>query len=159
VNWTIVVTSAITAVVGIAGVAGGVITNRSAVESARKSAKRSITAEADRTRLADKRRIYARALGALNSAALARRYLAETGRPDFRDKEDEYEANASATLRAAEEAVAELQLIADKLATAELAKEALDSVSDPAADYPDHRDKLLTALRADLEKEADRAYK
>jgi hypothetical protein len=64
VDWTIVVTTAITGAVGVAGVAGGVITSR-------RSAQLNITAEADRARLADKRRIYARGIGTLDTAMLA----------------------------------------------------------------------------------------
>jgi hypothetical protein len=164
VDWTIVVTTAITGAVGVAGVLGGVITSS-------KSAQRNITAEADRTRLADKRRIYARALETLGAAALAEEdertvegsvraaeVLAGPPVEDVRAKLEDSRANANATRRAANEAVAELKLIAESPATVKLAQDALDSVSDRAA-YDRHANDLLEALRADLGEEAARAYK
>jgi hypothetical protein len=135
VNWTIVVTTAITGAVGVIGTFSGFFTSS-------RSAKRNTIAEANRARLAEKRRIYARAMGALVSAAA----LA---------KQDAQDAQADAEAwRAASEAVAELRLIADKQATVDLAKDALDRISDPK-----RTEELLTALRADLGKEEDRAFK
>jgi hypothetical protein len=155
VDWTIVVTTAITGVVGVAGVVGGVINGRFAGDSARKSAELNITAEADRTRLAEKRRIYARALVALNSAALAAGEARAVGLGAM-PSDKKAESKFHEAWRAANEAVAELQLIAPDKAV-ELAKNALDSVSDPKA-YAGHREKLLEALRDDLGREARRAY-
>jgi hypothetical protein len=71
VDWTIVVSGAITAAVGIAGVTGTIIAAKIAGNSARESARLSIKAESDLARIADKRRVYARALAAVHAAASA----------------------------------------------------------------------------------------
>jgi len=164
VDWTIVVTTAITGAVGVAGVAGGVITSS-------KSARRNIIAEADRTRLADKRGIYARGVSALDNAMLAdgaaraAEKRAESGEASggaVAVVEDQYKsaaelrAKANEALGSANAAVSELQLIAEGPAV-RLVKEALDSVSDLGV-YAGHRNNLLGALRADLGEEARRAY-
>jgi hypothetical protein len=166
VDWTIVVTSAITGAVGVAGVAGGVITSR-------RSAQLNITAEADRARLADKRRIYARGIGALDTAMLAdgaartseeraesleASGAAEAVVEDQYKRAVEYRARANEALGTANQAVSELQLIAEGEPAIKLAKHALDSVSDSGV-YAGHRNDLLTALRVDLGEEARRAYR
>jgi hypothetical protein len=165
VDWTIVVTTAITGAVGIAGVVGGVITSS-------RSARRNISAEADRARLADKRRIYALGLGALDTAMLADGAARAAEKhadsveasgaatavvEDQRNRATEHRAKAIEALRSANQAVDELQLIAVRPAE-KLAKDALDSVSDPGV-YAGHRNDLLKALRDDLGEEARRAYK
>ena len=176
-DWTIVVTTAITAVVGVAGVAGTIINARFAGDSARKSALLNITAEADRARLAEKRRIYARGVGALDTAMLAdgaaraaERHAesVEASRgwlqsrvptavvEDQHKRAVDFRAKATEALGSANEAASELQLIAEDPAV-ELARNALDNISNPGV-YAGHRAKLLKALRTDLGKEADRAY-
>jgi hypothetical protein len=69
VDWTNVVSGAITGLVGIAGVAGTIIAARIAGNSARESAGLSIAAEERRARLTDKRQVYARFVGDLYTAA------------------------------------------------------------------------------------------
>jgi hypothetical protein len=165
VDWTIVVTTAITGAVGAVGVVGGVITSR-------RSARLNISAEADRARLADKRRIYARGVVAWGAAMLA------DGAPRAAEKhaesvkasgaavavvEDQHKraaenrAKAAEALESANQAVLELQLIAEEGPVVKLAEDALGSVSDPDV-YDDHMNALLTALRYDLAQEARRAY-
>lgn len=157
-------TTAITGAVGVVGVVGGVITSR-------RSAQLSISAEADRARLADKRRIYARGVGDLDTAMLAdgAARAAEKHAESVQASgaavavvEDQYKraaenrAKAVEALGSANQAVSELQLITEGPAV-KLAKDALDSVSDPGI-YAGHRNDLLIALRADLGEEARRAY-
>lgn len=150
---------------GIAGVVGGIITSR-------RSARLNITAEADRARLADKRRIYATGIGALDAAMLAHvtaratKEHAESLKADgaaVTMVEEQYKrtagylAEADEALRSASRAVSELQLIADEGPGIKLADDALNSVSDSGV-YAGHRNALLKALREDLGKEARRAY-
>jgi hypothetical protein len=71
VDWATVASVAITGAVGIAGVAGTIIAARIAGKSARESAMLSVNAENRRVRLADKRRVYAHAIAALDAAAVA----------------------------------------------------------------------------------------
>jgi hypothetical protein len=179
-DWTIVVSTAITGAVGVVGVLGGVITSRRSAQlnitAEADRARLNITAEADRARLADKRRIYARALGALDTAMLtdgaaraAEKKHAESvkaGGAAVAVVEDQYRsaaenrAKATEALGSANRAVSELQLIAewgvDGL-TVKLAKDALDSVSDPGV-HDGHRKDLLMALRDELGQEARRVY-
>jgi hypothetical protein len=165
-DWTIVVTTAITGAVGVVGVVGGVITSR-------RSAQLNITAEADRVRLADKRRIYARGIGALDSAMLAdgaarvtkkHAESVEASGAAVDVVEDQYKratenrAKANEALGSANRAISELQLIVEEGPAIKLAKAALDSVSDPGV-YAGHRNDLLMALRDDLGEEARRAYR
>jgi hypothetical protein len=163
VDWATVTSTAITGAVGIAGVVGGVITARIAGSSARKSAQLNITAEADRARLAEKRRIYARGVGALDTAMLAKgdvrivQVRADSGDAEALAKLDDYRAKENATLRDALEAASELELIAPRPAV-ELVRNALVGVSDRDV-YAGHREKLVEALRDDLGKEADRAHR
>jgi len=164
-DWATVTSTAITGAVGIAGVVGGVITARIAGSSARKSVQLNITAEADRARLADKRRIYARGVSALDTAMQAEKHAqsveasgaATAVVEDQHASAVEFRAKANDTLRSASEAVSELQLMVESLDTAELAKDALDNVSHPDV-YASRRNKLLATLRDDLGKEARRAY-
>jgi hypothetical protein len=163
VDWAAVTSTAITGAVGIAGVAGAIISARIAGKSARDSAGLNINAEADRARLAEKRRIYARALGALDSAALAVvaarswRAQADSGEDSAEAlaKAAESRANANALLGPAHNAVSELRLIAPGTAGA-LASKALTNVDDFTV-YADLQKELFEALRADLDEEAQRS--
>jgi hypothetical protein len=162
-DWATVASVAITGAVGVAGVAGTIISARIAGKSARDSAGLSINAEADRARLAEKRRIYARALGALDSAALAVvaarswRAQADSGEESTEAlaKAAESRAHANALVGPAHNAVSELRLIAPGGAGA-LASKALTNVDDFTV-YADLQKKLFEALRADLDEEAKRS--
>ena len=65
-DWTVVVSTAITGAVGIAGVAGTVVSARSASKSATKDLMLQINAENNRANLAEKRRVYAACMAALS---------------------------------------------------------------------------------------------
>jgi hypothetical protein len=71
VDWAQVTPVAITGAVGIAGVAGTIIAAKLAGNTATQNVRLSVNAEDDRARLADKRRIYARAIAAIDVALIA----------------------------------------------------------------------------------------
>jgi hypothetical protein len=64
VDWATMASIAVTGVVGIAGVGGANYAAKISGKSATKAARLSLTGESDRARLAEKRRIYARAIAA-----------------------------------------------------------------------------------------------
>lgn len=161
VDWTIVVSGAITGAVGIAGVAGTIIAANIAGNSARQSAGLSIAAEDQRARLADKRRVYARALAALdaatNAAALDRAHKDLSSDATSAKHADD----ALAALVTADEATSELELIAPR-SVANLAGQMVISLVGYAKGESDDasivkaRASLFNALRADLAEEAKR---
>ncbi len=166
VDWATVASGAITGVVGIAGVVGTVVAAKIAGNSARESAKLSIGAESDSARLAEKRRVYARAIAALDAGFLAARSAisAATAVSDAAPGEASIDAaarlaEATAAFKAATEtatyAVDELQLIAP-LPDGALARQALINITsrDPTAEA---RNELLNVLRADLDEEAQQS--
>ena len=145
----------ITGVVGIAGVVGAIVAAKIAGNSATKSAKLSINAGSDSARLAEKRRVYARAIAALDAgfwAARAMIYASDEVGLDAAAKLREATAAFKAAVEAATYAVTELQLIAP-LPDGQLAHQALIKITsrDPTAEA---RNELLNALRADLDEEA-----
>ena len=98
-DWATVASGAITGVVGIAGIAGAIIAAKVAGNSATQSAWLGIGAESDRVRLAEKRRVCARAMAALDAGYLA-------------TQETAFVSTASATAKAAkpsDEAAARLR--------------------------------------------------
>jgi hypothetical protein len=169
VDWATVASGAITGVVGIAGVAGTILAAKIAGNSATENARLGISAESDRARLAEKRRIYARAIAAVDAGFLAARSAVSADRAAYGQAStasDEANLEAAARLREATAewkagvetatfAVTELQLIAP-LPVGELARTALISLSDqdPNADA---RNALLKALRVDLDQEAQQS--
>jgi hypothetical protein len=155
VDWTSVVSVAITAAVGIAGVAGAIIAARIAGDSARESTRLTITAEADRARLADKRQLYARFMTVFSNAVTAAMEAKSAGpdSPDF--------AKYAAAINDAISLKNEVSLIAPEPTTT-IASEAIDRLFDflygrcgPAA-VADAKGKALAALRDDLDKEVER---
>jgi hypothetical protein len=82
-DWTTVVSIAITGLVGIAGVAGTIVAAKIASKSATKDLRLSINAESDRAREAEKRRIYAESLAAFTEVSWASfEYLQQTIKED-----------------------------------------------------------------------------
>ena len=140
-DWTIVVSGAITGAVGIAGVAGTIIAARIAGNSARESVRLNIAAEAARARVADKRRIYARAISALMAVTT-----------------DDYN---KAAIMTAVEALSEVQLIAPRTFSghsgAVLTGLLTSSNRSDIASMQKALAALFEELRADLDKEEQRA--
>jgi hypothetical protein len=82
-DWTSVVSIAITGLVGIAGVVGTIVAAKIASKSATKDLKLSINAESDRARRAEKRQIYAESLAAFTEVSWASfEYLQQTIKED-----------------------------------------------------------------------------
>jgi hypothetical protein len=159
VDWTIVVSTAITGAVGVAGVAGTIIAARIAGNSTRETARLTISAENRRVRLADKRRVYARALATMDAAVTA--VKAER---DFVGGKGTATHSAPATdaaLLAAADAMGELQLAAPRRIP-DLAERAMDDLAEFRRGGSDDeriretRRSLFEALRTDLDEEAKR---
>jgi hypothetical protein len=158
VDWTIVVSGAITAAVGIAGVAGTILAARIAGNSTRETARLNITAETRRTQLADKRRIYAHAIATMDVSVLAAQAelsdLSGVTARDIADKRD-------AALLSAANAMGEVQL-ASPPRIVDLASRAMAELSDFCQHtivydrIREARRSLLDAMRADLNQEAKR---
>jgi hypothetical protein len=152
VDWTVVISTAITGAVGIAGVAGTIIAARIAGNSARESARLSISAEAGRARFSDKRQVYARATGALLAASLEASAVVSPA-----DKSPQ----TAAAFMAAADAVSELELIAPP-AILELSDRVMTRLIDFRAGRSDYaaygaaEKELFTSLRADLSQEAQK---
>jgi hypothetical protein len=163
VDWAAVVPAAITGAVGIAGVIGTIT-----------AAKIGAKAATENARLADKRRVYARSIAALDASVAAtkaeRVSKAERGGrggPGHRT----YDATAGDALLAAADAMGELQLAAPPR-IADLADRAAKDLHafryvpltpglQPQADeagqaIAETRQSLFDALRADLDDEAKR---
>jgi hypothetical protein len=161
VDGTVVVSTAITGAVGIAGVAGTIIAARIAGNSARQSARLSIAAETDRARLADKRQVYAHTIAAMRSATAAAVKVSAYG--DHESAEGRATAareNISAAL-AALEAVSALMLVAPPpiVNLADQVMNCFTAFHQGTLDrnaFAEARHRLYDALRADLDEEASR---
>jgi hypothetical protein len=156
-DWAQVTSVAITGAVGVVGVAGTIIAARMAGKSTMQGVRLTIGAEDRRARLADKRRVYARAIAALDASVTATR-TERAAYPDLPGHRT-YEVAAKAALMAAADAMGELQLAAPPR-IADLARGAasdLDLYQRHKLDderIRETRQSLLDALRADFDEAA-----
>jgi len=109
-DWAIVVPTAIAGAVGLAGIGGTLLSARMTSKSDVKNLRISIRAEDARTRLADRRRIYAGCVAALTAYSDAT--VANNPKPLLAEQRAELEYDVGRTRLAAQVAVSEVDLIA-----------------------------------------------
>ncbi len=110
-DWAIVIPTAITGAVGLAGIGGTLLSARMTGMSDAKNLRTSIRAEDARARLADKRRIYAGCVAALTAYSDAT-VAANTSKILLAEQRAELEYEVGRTRLAAQVAVSEVDLIA-----------------------------------------------
>jgi hypothetical protein len=168
-DWATVASTAITGAVGIVGVGGALLAAKISGSSTTEAARLGITGESDRARLAEKRRIYARAITALDAGILAGRWteFASTAASDAstaasatitaeRATNDALAAAADAFSAVADKATAEVgeavnALTAAAAAASEATKAADEAVGKAAADAAARLNETSAAWKAALE--------
>jgi SepF-like predicted cell division protein (DUF552 family) len=154
-DWGVVVSGGITGAVGIAGIGGSILSAKVAGKLAAQNLQTSIGAENERTKLTEKRRIYARHLAACTELAKERiNYITQPevgGAAKLAALSDYLTAGAAVIA-----ATAEVQLIApdDVARLADEVRVALPhfepSAARKAGDYIDLLMQLISVMRADL---------
>jgi hypothetical protein len=164
-DWASVVPGAITGIVGIAGIGGSILSAKLAGKSATQNLQTSITAENERTHVADKRRIYASFQASLNKLLVAIDTVQTYGAGLEREQRLSDMRAAVTTMFGA---ISELQLIAPEglrylttdvanltykhFRAAEQGTSTASMLGPEVADqqFIDQRRKLYRAMRADL---------
>ena len=153
---------AITGAVGVAAVAGTIINAKITGNSARETARLNINAEDRRAYIADKRRVYARAIAAIETAVTAVSRVPDGGVAQ-REGDADRIAAVDAALLAAADALGELQLTAPPKLGA-LAAQAVDELSlfrrgkTDAEPIRNTRRALVEGLYDDLQEETQRMF-
>lgn len=158
-DWGAVTPNLITGVVGIAGIVGSIVSARIARKSATENLRTSISAEDRRTRIAEKRRIYAAFVAAIN--VLVPAYIMNKNTQSTRDAGERKVPSKDAVeaLTSMLNTLAELELVAPENVTQyarQLRERSKDFMHDNIASsariayYNDTYSRLLKAMRADL---------
>jgi hypothetical protein len=160
VDWGIVISDAITGVVGIAGIGGSIVSAKLAGKSATQNLQTTIRAENDRAELVGKQRIYAHYQACCLTTMMAAITHRSTRQPQ--DQSDRAQAAAAEARDALVGAYSEVRLIAPASVHEPAGERLLQlmayidatykgaSLSDPPGLLPDSQEKLVDAMRADL---------
>jgi len=152
VDWGIVISGAITGIVGIAGIGGSIMSARLAGKSATQNLQVSITAENERARLAEKRRCYMHYLAASSDLinSMAKQHVLGDDADDALSTALVYERGE--VLTGVLSALGELLLVAPEpvMHLADSAATLLAGADPDAGKFRELREQLLWAMRADL---------